>query len=319
MSPLLVFLIPPVVGAFIGYSTNVIAIKMLFRPLKERRIFGIRVPFTPGILPRQRHVLAQSIGSMVERELLTPEILRRRLAREDVREKIKTALVSFTEKILEKRPAEIFSGREDMLSSRINSAAEKLYPSVSSSLIDFFHRPDIKRELEARGQLFLRNVFLQMNVFQRFFLTAGQYDITLQEKMPQIIEDLISNIEALLKEKQIKTAFLNTISSSFGAMLGGQGKNIAELLELSEADKKALDDFLFDKFIAATDAQIEGILESINVKDLVADRIDSLDMERVERIILDVMSDQFKWVEIFGGILGFLIGVFQSAFIIFLR
>jgi uncharacterized membrane protein YheB (UPF0754 family) len=41
-------------------------------------------------------------------------------------------------------------------------------------------------------------------------------------------------------------------------------------------------------------------------------------MLRVERIVLDVMSDQFKWVEIFGGILGFLIGMFQSALALFL-
>ncbi|MDR1636833.1 MAG: DUF445 family protein, partial [Treponema sp.] len=67
------WLVPPLAGAFIGFLTNVLAIRMLFRPLKELRIFGIRLPFTPGILPRERRRLADSIGRMVERELLTPE------------------------------------------------------------------------------------------------------------------------------------------------------------------------------------------------------------------------------------------------------
>jgi uncharacterized membrane protein YheB (UPF0754 family) len=71
--------------------------------------------------------------------------------------------------------------------------------------------------------------------------------------------------------------------------------------------------------MSTVDTQIEKILSSINVKALVSDRIDSLDMARVERIVLDVMSDQFKWVEIFGGILGFLIGLFQSGLNWFLR
>ncbi|GHV18224.1 hypothetical protein FACS189493_7280 [Spirochaetia bacterium] len=111
MNNLVIWLIPPVVGAVIGYVTNAVAIKMLFRPLNEIRLFrfrkkngektpGFRLPFTPGILPRQRHKLADSIGSMVERELLTPEILRERLRREDVRAAIEGAISRYIETIL---------------------------------------------------------------------------------------------------------------------------------------------------------------------------------------------------------------------------
>ena len=62
---------PPLTGAFIGYLTNDIAIKMLFRPLRPWRIFGIRVPLTPGIIPSKRHQLAENIGEMVGGQLLT--------------------------------------------------------------------------------------------------------------------------------------------------------------------------------------------------------------------------------------------------------
>jgi uncharacterized membrane protein YheB (UPF0754 family) len=41
---------------------------------------------------------------------------------------------------------------------------------------------------------------------------------------------------------------------------------------------------------------------------MVTERIDSLDMLRVERIVLDVMADQLKWINLFGAILGALIG-----------
>ncbi len=319
MNPILVFLIPPAAGAFIGYSTNVAAIKMLFRPLKEKRVFGVRLPFTPGILPKQRYRLAQSIGGMVERELLTPEILRQRLAREDVRESIKNAVSLFTEKLLEKTPNELFEGKENFLSKKITEAAEKMYPSFSSNLLDFMRRREIREELESRGRVFLRNIFLQLNTLQRLFLSAGQYDVTLQEKMPEIINDLIANTEALLNDNKIKNTFINAVNNAVIGAVSGQGKKISELINLSEDGKKKLDDFLFDKLMSAADGQIENMLASINVKALVSDRIDSLDMLRVERIVLDVMSDQFKWVEIFGGVLGFLIGVFQSLFVLFIR
>jgi uncharacterized membrane protein YheB (UPF0754 family) len=45
---------------------------------------------------------------------------------------------------------------------------------------------------------------------------------------------------------------------------------------------------------------------------MVAERIDSLEMIRVERIILDVMANQLKWIDIFGAVLGFAIGLSQS-------
>lgn len=62
---------PPLLGAFIGYLTNKVAIRMLFRPLEPWHIFGVRVPMTPGIIPSKRHELAENIGEMVGEHLLT--------------------------------------------------------------------------------------------------------------------------------------------------------------------------------------------------------------------------------------------------------
>jgi len=62
---------PPLLGAFIGYLTNKIAIRMLFRPLHAWHLFGIRVPMTPGVIPSKRHDLAKNIGEMVGSHLLT--------------------------------------------------------------------------------------------------------------------------------------------------------------------------------------------------------------------------------------------------------
>ncbi|WP_269846848.1 DUF445 family protein [Desulfobulbus oligotrophicus] len=61
----------PCVGAFIGYLTNKVAIRMLFRPLRPWHLFGVRVPMTPGIIPAKRRELAVNIGEMVGRHLLT--------------------------------------------------------------------------------------------------------------------------------------------------------------------------------------------------------------------------------------------------------
>ena len=47
------YILPPLVGGVIGYVTNDIAIRMLFRPHSAKHIMGWRVPFTPGIIPKE--------------------------------------------------------------------------------------------------------------------------------------------------------------------------------------------------------------------------------------------------------------------------
>ncbi|MCW5200200.1 DUF445 family protein, partial [Desulfobulbus sp. F4] len=80
---------PPLIGAFIGYLTNDIAIRMLFRPLKPWRIFGLRVPLTPGIIPSNRHQLAENIGEMVGGQLLTSKDIGEAISTESFQEHLR--------------------------------------------------------------------------------------------------------------------------------------------------------------------------------------------------------------------------------------
>lgn len=73
LAPYIAVAAPPLVGAFIGYLTNKIAIRMLFRPLRAWHILGIRVPMTPGVIPSQRRRLAMNMGEVVGDHLLTSD------------------------------------------------------------------------------------------------------------------------------------------------------------------------------------------------------------------------------------------------------
>jgi uncharacterized membrane protein YheB (UPF0754 family) len=72
-----IYLLPPVAGGLIGYGTNDIAIKMLFRPYRPYYIGGWRVPFTPGLIPRNQNRLAQRVADTIVTSLLTPEELQK--------------------------------------------------------------------------------------------------------------------------------------------------------------------------------------------------------------------------------------------------
>lgn len=62
------YLIPPVAGAFIGWLTNWIAIKLLFRPHNPIKFFGMKVQ---GIIPKRRKEIAKGIAKTIEAELLS--------------------------------------------------------------------------------------------------------------------------------------------------------------------------------------------------------------------------------------------------------
>jgi hypothetical protein len=98
------WIVPPLVGAVIGYFTNWLAIKMLFRPLKPIYLGRFKLPFTPGILPAERARLSESVGETVSTELLSAEVFRSRLADEGLRSKVEEAIASILGTFLD-RPA----------------------------------------------------------------------------------------------------------------------------------------------------------------------------------------------------------------------
>lgn len=60
----------PIIAALIGYITNYIAVRMLFRPHKPTRFLGMTLQ---GLVPRRQKEIAQSLGSMIERDLFSQD------------------------------------------------------------------------------------------------------------------------------------------------------------------------------------------------------------------------------------------------------
>jgi uncharacterized membrane protein YheB (UPF0754 family) len=69
------YLAPPIAGAVVGYFTNDVAIKMLFRPYTAKYIGKYQLPFTPGLIPSNQGRLATRISDTIMGSLLTPSEL----------------------------------------------------------------------------------------------------------------------------------------------------------------------------------------------------------------------------------------------------
>jgi uncharacterized membrane protein YheB (UPF0754 family) len=62
------FIILVGIGGFIGWITNLIAIKLLFRPYREINILGIKIQ---GVIPKRKKALADNIAKMIDEELIS--------------------------------------------------------------------------------------------------------------------------------------------------------------------------------------------------------------------------------------------------------
>jgi uncharacterized membrane protein YheB (UPF0754 family) len=85
--------VPPLGGAVIGYFTNDIAIKMLFRPYKAIYFGKRRLPFTPGLIPANQERLAKRISDTIMGSLLTPEELQKLAKRLLATERVEAAII----------------------------------------------------------------------------------------------------------------------------------------------------------------------------------------------------------------------------------
>ena len=105
----------PIVSALIGWITNYIAVKMLFRPQKPWGIFKIQ-----GLLPKRQKELARKIGETVEGKLLSLDDVISKLDEKDLHEKIeplvRETIDTFVQKKLQQIPVVGMFLQGDMLS-----------------------------------------------------------------------------------------------------------------------------------------------------------------------------------------------------------
>ena len=310
MKNILFWILPPLVGALIGYVTNLVAIKMLFRPLQEVRIFGLRLPFTPGIFPRERHKLADSIGDMVERELLTAGVLRERLAKTEVRENIETAIGSYTNQVLERS---VSSWLEEKPGDTENFHLAELFRDFVNSDVFNFFLEEIIRVWAARK-------------FSPSREGDDSFSVWLKSRVRDVGAMFIPAARDMIKGGLVRemkrhdrgepSLYRRALEETLEKY---PGISLREFLSLAEIRKNKLDIYLAEKTADTLDENIEVALSSVDIRKLVSDRINSLDMIRVEKIILDIMAGQLKWINFVGAFLGALIGFFQVILSFFIR
>ena len=132
----------PIVAAIIGWGTNVIAIRMLFWPREPIRVLGFEFL---GVLPKRKLDIAQSIGEVLNDDLLPTDELIAAVNTKETRERVTRLITNnlsariqrfLPRFILEHAEDKIRHHLDELVSSEIEDLFSQLGDSFSQELQD---------------------------------------------------------------------------------------------------------------------------------------------------------------------------------------
>lgn len=241
---------PPVIGGVIGYFTNDVALKMLFRPYRPIYIAGRRLPFTPGLIPSNQERLAQRVADTIMGSLLTPEELQRLARRLLQTERMQAAIYWLLQLV-----------REQIQTS----SKDRTVQVIANILRDFFGEslPRLLKVLARRSD-FLEDQINQLfdQVLLEFQLSDRQADQLslwiLQVVLPP--DTIRQAIVDFLTDRNIQT-----IDEGFRERTSGTYWVVANLFGLRNALTRLRTFCLDDR--EESNARIAELIQSLGVKD----------------------------------------------------
>lgn len=255
-----VFIISPLVGSFIGYWTNWLAIKMLFRPLTKKEIFGIEIPFTPGVIPRRRTALAESIGDMVGKTLLTPDAFEQILQGPDMKNKVQKFIKEKIQNLederrsLEEILADIFAK-----SSEVEKIKELLKRVITENIKDSLHSDRvlelIKSKLSEEEQIEkVKDYFAsqEYSAFKNRLIELIQGKELKRDLEKQVLSYLKKELDNFDDDQTVKEVLPDSVIQSLKAWLEEQKPEVIEhLISFLESEElKSQIEVKVDEFFA---------------------------------------------------------------------
>jgi uncharacterized membrane protein YheB (UPF0754 family) len=182
----------PLTCAVIGWFTNVIAVKMIFRPLAPRRILGLRFQ---GVLPKHQGRFAREMGEVVTTDFITPGEMVERLDVARLHEALKPLIDSTFDSVVAD------------LRERLTEPQRAL---ISDSVIESV-RAQIEKEIDAELPAIAEQVQVQADEVVDL---AGLVADKLLEIGPGKLEELIYQVA----RKELK--FIEYYGAVFGFVIG---------------------------------------------------------------------------------------------------
>ena len=180
------------IGAMIGWITNYIAIKMLFRPYKEMNFLFFKIQ---GLIPKRRSEIAISIADTVQKELISLKDITSSLNADELEEKMGTVI----DKILEEK---------------LESEITKKFPMLAMFLSD-----EIISKIKSMIKIsILENKETIINMFTSYLEEKVDFKKIIIENVEAFSLEKLEEITYSLAKKELK--HIEVIGTILGGIIG---------------------------------------------------------------------------------------------------
>ena len=284
------YILPPLIGAVIGYFTNMIAVKMLFYPRKPIYVFGHQLPLTPGAIPKGKERLARSAGKIVQNELFTREDISGRLLTEEVEKPLIDKVMSILDANIRETGAVMTGSAE-----KYDKLEKDFTELLSFKITDAIKRMDIPGTIHKEGKSMLLE-----HVLSSRFLAMVVTDNMIDRVMDAVSEKMEEFIDAKGPE------MVSGITASRIHDLGD--RTPLYVLELAGYDPEFVRGKITAAYRESVVNAVNSTLRRIDVAKVVEDKINSMAVEELEKGVLTVMKTELKLIVDLGALIGLVIG-----------
>ena len=314
------YIIAPLLGGVIGYITNDIAIRMLFRPHTAKYIFGIHIPFTPGIIPKEKGRIAEAVGGVISENLMNKEVLEKYLLSEDMVGKVRSAVDKFiatqqrnNETVLQFLGHYLSKEEIDTISQNINQSItkqtyEKLADSSVGEKVARIAIDHVAQKLTIDGaQELLSGIGGALGGLGG--MAAGLFGGNIVAKFLGMLREPADHFLA----KNINTMLRDNGEEIVSNMIGGEvdnflNKPVSKLLEGHEEQLAQAVNTIESIYRRIISEHLRKILQSIDISKIVRERINEMDVKETEKLIFQVMEKELKAIVWLGALLGSVMG-----------
>lgn len=284
----------PLIGAIIGYFTNYIAVKMLFKPHHPIRIGSCRLPFTPGLIPKRKDELAGAIGNAIGDVLLTKSDLAKAIPSASVKNSISREL---WDKFCESKESLVSVGQAITAyvpEDKYEQMRERLEELITEKAMDALRQMDISQMVVTEGTQAIKDKL------QGSMLAMMLNDQLLQSMAAPVGEE----VERYIEEKGADK-IRPIVAGELTKLETGTVGHLASQIPLEKDKVEKIVDVLYDTCV---EDSVEKMMAEIDVAAIAEEKIKEMDVAALEKLILSVMKKELNAIVNLGALIGLVIG-----------
>lgn len=289
------YIIPPLIGAVIGYCTNYIAVKMLFRPRNEIKVLGHTLPFTPGAIPKNKPRLAKAIGEVVETTFFGEETISAQFLSMEAEDNAVAQMVRGMDRPISDLGISVLGSEE-----KYEKGLDRLSEILSQQLLQSLRSGETIRMVS--------DTVIDKLVDQ---FRGGMLGMFITDSFVESAKQMVeAGIQGEIEDKGEE--FLNRMVRS--QMDTWSRDTLSEIAFEAGYSDERVERILRKAYRGAVKSAVPALIDRINVSGMIEEKVNDMSNEQLEELVLSVMKRELNLIVNLGALIGLILGCLNLLF-----